>query len=131
MPVNETIEMCESIRELLNIPVGYIIINSIFPQVLKKRDTALFSTMKKRAQGNGLKKLTKAERKYLQATIECFESAVRRRELNEFYISKLKRKLKHDFMLVPFMFTKSFDIDLIEKVSNHMMESIEKGRSGK
>lgn len=128
MPVNETIEMCESIRELLNIPVGYIIINSIFPQVLKKRDTALFSTMKKRAQDNGLKKLTKAERKYLQAIIECFESAVRRRDLNEFYISKLKRKLKHDFMLVPFMFTKSFDIDLIEKVSNHMMESIEKGR---
>ncbi len=130
MPVNETIEMCQSVRDLLRIPIGYIIINSVFPQVLKKRDAATYETMKKRAQSDGMKKLTRAERKYAQAMLDSFESAVRRRELNEFYISKLKRKLEYDFMQIPFFSTKKFDLDLIEQVSDHMLETVKKGRKG-
>jgi len=130
MPVNETIEMCRSVQDLLRIPIGYIIVNSIFPQVLKKRDAALYDTMKKRAQVDGLKKLTVAERKYVRAMLESFETSVRRRELNEFYISKLKRKLKYDFMQIPFFFTKTFDLDLIEHVSDHMLKSMARRRKG-
>lgn len=128
MPVNETFEMCQSVEKLLGIPIGYIIINSVFPQVLKKRDIALYTKMKQRAQADGLKKLTKAERKYADVMFECLEAAMRRRELNEFYISKLKRKLEYDFVQVPFVFTKTFDIHLIERVSAHMMGALEKGR---
>jgi anion-transporting ArsA/GET3 family ATPase len=130
MPVNETMEMCESVEELLGIPIGYIIINSVFPDVLRKRDAALFETMKRKVDGNGLKKLAPAERKYAEALFEMFESAMRRRELNEFYISKLNKKLDYDFIQVPFVFAKSFDVGLIERVSAHMMEAIGKGRGG-
>lgn len=130
MPVNETIEMCQSVQDLLRIPIGYIIINSVFPMVLKKRDTALYDLMKKRAQADGLKKLTRAERKYAHVMLESFETALRRRELSEFYISKLRRKLKYDFMQIPFFFAKTFDLDLIEQVSDHMMEAVAKGRKG-
>jgi anion-transporting ArsA/GET3 family ATPase len=128
MPVNETIEMCASVRELLGIPIGYIVINSVYPQVLRKRDIELFDAMKLRAGGNGLKTLTGAERKYARLMLDCFETALRRRELNEFYISKLKRKLKYDFMQVPFVFSKKFDIEVIEQVSDHMMGAINKER---
>jgi anion-transporting ArsA/GET3 family ATPase len=127
MPVNETMELCESVEELLGIPIGYIIINSVFPQVLRKRDTALFETMKKRAQSDGLSKLTKEERTCAEAMFECFEAALRRRELNDFYIQRLKRKLKYKFMQIPFVFAPTFDIDLIEEMSAHMMSVIEKG----
>jgi anion-transporting ArsA/GET3 family ATPase len=130
MPVNETIEMCQSVEDLLRIQIGYIIINSVYPQVLKNRDTALYDTMKKRAETDGLKKLTAAERKYARAMIEGFETAVSRRELNEFYISKLRRKLEYDFMQIPFFFAKKFDLDLIEQVSDYMLESVKKGRKG-
>ncbi len=130
MPVNETIEMCESVEDLLRIQIGYIIINSVYPQVLKGRDTALYDTMKKRAEADGLKKLTVAERKYVRAMLEGFETAVSRRELNEFYISKLRRKLEYDFMQIPFFFAKKFDLDLIEQVSDYMLESVKKGRKG-
>lgn len=128
MPVNETIELCGDVRSMLKIPIGYIIVNSVYPQVLRKRDAALFDTMKKRAQADSLKKLTAAEQKYTRAMLECFETAMRRRELNEFYISKLKRKLKYDFMQVPFVFSKDFDLELIEQVSDHMMGDITKER---
>ena len=127
MPVNETMELCESVEELLGIPIGYIIINSVFPQVLQKRDTALFDTMKKRVESNGLSKLPKAERICAEAMFECLEAAMRRRELNELYITRLKRKLKYQFMQIPFVFTPTFDIDLIEEVSAHMMNVIAKG----
>jgi len=130
MPVNETIEMCQSVQDLLRIPIGYIIINSVFPQVLKKRDAALYDTMKERARDDGLKKLTVAERKCVRVMLESFETSVRRRELNEFYISKLKRKLKYDFMQIPFFFTKTFDLDLIEHVSDHMLKSMARRRKG-
>ena len=130
MPVNETIEMCQSVRELLNIPIGRIIINSVYPQVLRKRDTALFETMKGRVQSSGMKKLPKAEQKYAGALFECFETAMRRRELNEFYISKLRRRLKYDFMEVPFIFSKKFDLELIEHLSDHMLGTIKKERRG-
>jgi len=127
MPVNETMEMTESVRDLLGIPIGHIIINSVFPQILKKPEITLFNNMKKRAQANGLKKLTRAERKYVDVMFECLESAMGRRELSEFYISKLKRKLKYDFIQVPFVFTKSFDLHLIEQISEHMMTALTKG----
>lgn len=130
MPVNETIEMCQSVQDLLRIPIGYIIVNSVFPQVLKKRDAALYDAMKKKAQVDGLKELTVAERKYVRVMLESFETSVRRRELNEFYISKLKRKLKYDFMQIPFFFTKTFDLDLIEHVSDHMLKSMARRRKG-
>jgi len=128
MPVNETIEMCQSVEDLLEISIGYIIVNSVYPQVLRKRDSALFDTMKKRARSDGLKKLTRAEQKYTRVMLDCFETAMRRRELNEFYISKLKRKLKYDFMQVPFVFSKKFDIELIEQVSDYMIGTIKKER---
>jgi anion-transporting ArsA/GET3 family ATPase len=128
MPVNETIELCGDVQDLLKIPIGYIIVNSVYPQVLRKRDTTLFDTMKKRAQADSLKKLTAAEKKYTQVMLECFETAMRRRELNEFYISKLRRKLKYDFMQVPFVFSKEFDLELIEQVSDYMVGAIKKER---
>ena len=128
MPVNETIEMCQSVRELLHIPIGHIIINSVFPEVLRQRDAALFETMKARAQSSGMKKLTKAEQKYAAVMLECFETAMRRRELNEFYISKLRRRLKYDFMQIPFVFSKKFDLELIEHVSDHMLGTLKKER---
>jgi anion-transporting ArsA/GET3 family ATPase len=130
MPVNETIEMCQSVRELLNIPIGQIIINSVYPQILRKRDAPLFETMKKRAQSSGMKKLTKAEQEYAEVMLECFETAMRRRELNEYYISKLRRRLKYDFMQVPFVFSKKFDLELIEHLSDHMLGTLEKERRG-
>jgi len=61
MPVNETVEMCQSVDRLLNIPIGYIIINSVFPEVLKKKNVGLLDTMKKRVAGNGAKKLSAKE----------------------------------------------------------------------
>lgn len=124
MPVNETVEMCLDVDKLLGIPIGYIIINSVFPETLKKKEGSLFDTMKNRAKSDGLKKLTKAERKYVDEMFECFEAATRRRELNEFYISKLKRKLRFDFMELPFVFTKSFDLDLVEQVSQNIMDAM-------
>jgi len=126
MPVNETVEMCQSVRELLGIPIGYIIINSVFPRVLGKRETALFNTMKERVEGNGLKKLTRTERRIAEIAFDCFETAQRRRELTEFYVSKLKRTLDYDFIQIPFIFSKSFDINLLEQVSTHMTEALEK-----
>ncbi len=127
MPVNETMEMTESVRDLLGIPIGHIIINSVFPQILKKSEIALFNNMKKRAQANGLKKLTMAEKKYVDVMFECLDSAMGRRELSEFYISKLKRKLDYDFIQVPYIFTKAFDLHLIEQISEHMMTVLMKG----
>ncbi|RJP68885.1 MAG: chromosome partitioning protein [Candidatus Abyssobacteria bacterium SURF_17] len=127
MPVNETVEMCQSVEKLLGIPIGYIIINSVFPQVLRPREEALFATMKERAESNGLQRLNRAERRAAGALFECLEATMRRRELNEFYISKLKRMLRYEFIQIPFIFTKNFDITLIEHASAHLMEALLRG----
>ncbi len=128
MPVNETLEMCERVEELLGIPIGYIIINSVYPQVLNKRAVPVFETMKQRAESDGLRKLTRAEQKLAKVMFECHDAVMRRRELNEFYISKLKRKLSYEFIKLPFVFTKSFDINLIQQVSGHMLKTLQGGR---
>jgi anion-transporting ArsA/GET3 family ATPase len=128
MPVNETMEMCERVEDLLEIPIGYIIINSVYPQVLKKQNIPVFDLMKRRAETDGAKKFTRTEQKVMNVMFECHDAVTRRRELNEFYIAKLKRKLPYDFIRLPFIFTKSFDINLIQQVSDHMMKALQKGR---
>ncbi|GAB4336883.1 MAG: hypothetical protein Kow0099_10070 [Candidatus Abyssubacteria bacterium] len=127
MPVNETMEMCESVNTLLHIPIGYVIVNSVFPKVLEDDDHDVYSLMKKRARSNGLSKLTPKERETANAMFECFESAIRRRELSEFYLSKLKRMLEYDLLEIPFIFTKSFDIELIRQVSDYIMDELLRG----
>ncbi len=127
MPVNETMEMCQSVNSLLHIPIGYIIVNSVFPKVLDEGDQRVYELMKRRAQSNSLNKLTRADREMAKVMFECFESAIRRRELTEFYISKLRRMLKYDFLEVPFIFAKSFDIELIRQVSDYIMAELLKG----
>jgi anion-transporting ArsA/GET3 family ATPase len=126
MPVNETVEMCDKVDRLLGIPIGYIIINSVFPQVLKKKNLKTFDDMKRRAANNGLKKLSRQERELVNMMFTCYDSANRRRQLNEFYITKLQRALKYDLIQVPFVFAKNFDFALIEQVSDHLLRAIEK-----
>jgi hypothetical protein len=89
----------------------------------------VFETMKQRAGSDGLKKLTPAEQKLARVMFECHDAVTRRRELNEFYISKLKRKLSYDFIKLPFVFTKSFDITLIRQISGHILKTLQ-GRRG-
>lgn len=126
MPVNETVEMCQKVEQLLGIPIGYIIVNSVFPQVLKKKNAGVFDAMKQRAAKNGLKKLSREERELAEKMFACYEAAKRRRQLNDFYITKLKRMLKYDFMCVPFVFAKSFDLALVEEVSGHLLRELKK-----
>jgi anion-transporting ArsA/GET3 family ATPase len=125
MPVNETVEMCQNVEQRLGIPIGYIVINSVFPQVLKKKSLEVFDAMKERAKKNGMKKLSPEERGLADMMFSYFEAADRRRQLNEFYIAKLKRLLKYDFIRVPFIFTKKFDFALIEQVSGHLLRELD------
>ncbi len=127
MPVNETVEMCEQVERLLGIPIGYIIINSIFPDVLTKKNAAIFDAIKKRAAGNGFKKLSPDERAFAEKMIDCYEAAKRRRQLNDLYISKLKRLLDYDFIPVPFIFARKFDFAFVQAVSDHLLQSLANG----
>lgn len=126
MPVNETLEMVQAVNEKLAIPIGYIIINSVLPEVLRKRDMTVLNTMRQRAASGDLRALNRTEEKFTDMLFECYEAAARRRELNKFYISNLKRLLKYEFLEIPFVFAKSFDIHLVEEVAAFMTRSIGK-----
>jgi len=126
MPVNETVELCQSVDRLLGIPIGYIIINSVFPQVLKKKNLKVFEAMKQRAGANSRRKLSREEQEAAGMMFTCYEAANRRRQLNEFYITRLKRQLKYDCLRIPFVFTKAFDFNLIDEVSSHLVRALQK-----
>lgn len=126
MPVNETVDLCQNVDRMLGIPIGYIIINSIFPQVLKKKNLKTFDTMRQRLENNSAKKLSRQERELADLLFSCYEAANRRRQLNDFYIARLKRMLKYQYIRIPFVFASNFDFAFVEKVSGHLLRALSK-----
>lgn len=124
MPSNEAIEMYHTIEEELDIPLGSVIINGVYPRVLKPKQREVLESLSERLQATNGKT---AEQMLLGAMVECMDTASRRRALNDKYIARLRRVIKHPTVEVPFVFANTLDFDLIETVAEALEERLEAG----
>ncbi|MDO8461855.1 MAG: ArsA family ATPase [Deltaproteobacteria bacterium] len=110
MPVNETVEMFEKAGSELKVPLGPVFINQILSPLFKGEEVALF-------------------RKWRKEALPLFDPLIQAAILREaqgdrvaFYQKQLRQRLpKATFLEVPFLFSESFGLKELKKIS-HLLD---------
>ena len=119
MPVNEAIEMRRLVTEELHCPMGAIVVNCVYPSLLEEREQ----------EENQLRQIQSAmeEMKDDPKWKPLLESALtvqRRRAMNRRYVDYMRKVFPDPQVILPFLFTHSFDSKAMERLADTLGEQI-------
>ena len=117
MPVNETIELKKALDEDLDIPLGYLIANCIYPRLFSAHEAA------------GMASLVQAAPARSELTTGLLRAGLFRHErchLQAKYLDRLKRKTELPIIEVPYYFIESLDFDVVSRIAEHIEECVER-----
>ena len=124
MPVEETYELQRQVDDILQIPKGYLLVNQVWPEVMKKRDREIMHILR-----DGT-----ADDPIAQGAFDVLETMTKRRKLQEKYLRELKKRVAMPMIKMPFIFEPQFGFDEIETLSTHITKEAERlglGGSGR
>lgn len=113
MPVSETMEMYETIRDEYNYPMGFLFVNAVFPDMFDAED--------KNCIQNIFEKATDKEVTNLARVASIVSS---RRKLSETFIEMLKKNVALPMIKIPYIFSKQFGPEEIEQVISAMEKKV-------
>jgi hypothetical protein len=117
MPVNETIELRQVVDATLDIPMGYLIANGIYPRLFTPKEAA------------ELEHLSDSRAKHTDLTGRLLDIAIfrsQRNDLQERYLNRLQREVGMPLIEVPYYFEPELDFDVISRIASHIEESVER-----
>ncbi len=117
MPVNETIELRQILRDELNIKLGYVVANAVYEPRFGAA-TAL-TTARQAWPHDG------------SPTDQLLEAGMFRHsrvELQAHYLERLKAELSMPLIEVPYYFTEHFNFQTISKIADDIERQSDKGR---
>jgi anion-transporting ArsA/GET3 family ATPase len=115
MPVNETIELKAQVDEILEMPMGYLIANGVYPTLFTAREGAEVSSIANARPGE-----TDLAQRLLNTALFRHE----RCELQATYLDRLSREIKLPIIEVPFYFEPELNFSVIEKIAENIEESV-------
>ncbi|MBI2570700.1 MAG: haloacid dehalogenase-like hydrolase [Candidatus Schekmanbacteria bacterium] len=116
MPVNETIELYEGVKEQLEVPLGLLFINSVYPPLFASPSTThCFRTAT--PCENSRDPLVRAALKYA-------ELRLRRTDLQQSYIDKLEQRLPLPSVRLPYLFAERIDLASIDQLARVVEDSL-------
>lgn len=122
MPVNETLEMRRLVKETLKFPLGSILVNGVYPELLEGHE-------QEREQQRRLAEVMKEmeEDKMWRPLLESALSVQKRRAMNRHYIELMRSVCREPLVVLPFFFTRNFGPETIEALSERLAEQINPG----
>ena len=115
MPVRETYELIAQIDALLAIPKGYLLINQVWPDLFTDRQANILQTLHDAHRGD-----PRAD-----GALACAEWMTQRRRMQDIYLEQL-RSMDIPSIEVPFLFDRSFELEQIETISDHIIKEAER-----
>ena len=119
MPANEAVEMRRLVKEELRFRVGCLVVNGIYPELLQEPE-------KEERHGKRFEELMEElrEDRRWRPLLESARSFQRRRAMNRRYIERLGFDFSEPLLLLPFLFTRSLDMDAVEQLSRRLEEAM-------
>ncbi|MCA9562569.1 MAG: AAA family ATPase [Myxococcales bacterium] len=121
MPVNETIELKAKLDKSLQVPMGYLIANGIFPSVFTPYEAKHLETLRNTANTPANPRL----KALLEAGLFRFE----RCELQSRYLDQLKRSVSLPIIEVPQYFEPDINLDVLRRMAAHVEACVEQQAS--
>jgi len=121
MPVNESIEMRRLVTETLKFCVWGIFVNGVYPEVGEGPEQE-----EQQARLAGAMREMENDPKW-RPLFESVLSVQRRREMNRKYIDRMKREFSEPLIVLPFIFSRTFGPEAIDRLSSCIAEKVKGG----
>lgn len=115
MPVNETLELKKALDTELDVPLGYLIANCIYPRVFGPNNAKL---IEKLLQGH--RRRDDLSGRLLSAGLFRYQ----RCNLQGSYLGLLERKVGLPIIEVPYAFEPELNLAVIHRIAGHIEESV-------
>ncbi len=119
LPVNETIELYQSLDDLVGVPFGYVFVNAVYPRLFAA-ETADFITNGSPAV------LESAAGNHAAGLLEAARTELSRETLNRRHIERLREALNVPTIELPYIFREGFDKESILILSQHLEAALTK-----
>lgn len=116
MPYQESLELLRQTEEVLKMPLGFLLINQVWPEVMDDRELDILN-----AYRDGHRGAQQAD-----GAAECVRYMVGRRKLQDEYLEKLKLRFRLPAIEIPYVFQESFGPSAIETIALHLEKEIER-----
>ena len=117
MPVNETVELKEQVDRTLNMPMGYLIANGIYPNLFSPKEAFQIGKLRN-AHGHTRDLIGRL----LQSAIFRHE----RCDLQTGYLELLQRRIEMPLIEVPFYFEPDLNFEVISQIAYHIEGCVER-----
>ena len=125
MPVNEAMEMMRLVKEALKFPLGGILVNGVYPELLQGHEE---EQEQQRRLAGVMKEME--EDTMWRPLLESVLSVQKRRAMNRHYIQLMRSVFKEPLVLLPFLFTRNFGLEAVQALSERLAEQILDGSRG-
>jgi anion-transporting ArsA/GET3 family ATPase len=110
LPTNEAIELAQRSRERLQMPLGPLVVNQLYPPRFAQGPSARALAELPEQVGNPA----------LDPMLASAHTAQRRRALNDRYLERLRHELPLPQVHLPYLFRPDFGAEAIEELSNRL-----------
>lgn len=117
MPIAETVEMYENIKQELEMPLGWVFVNQVFPEHFNARDQTFLKQMAARTNGD----------LDLIHLAEVAQSALARRNLSLHYLEELERRVPLDTIQLPLIHSENFGPEQCRIITERISEGARNG----
>jgi anion-transporting ArsA/GET3 family ATPase len=121
MPVNETIELVETAREELSVPMGAVIVNRVLPELFTHVDEEIFDALR---EPEAAGRLTAAVGAGVPAVLDGARLAVSLRRTRAVHLSRLRTTLDLPMLYVPYLFVRSHGLRVTRMVAEALGEEL-------
>jgi anion-transporting ArsA/GET3 family ATPase len=132
MPVNEALELHESARSTLGLPIGSLFINQVVPPFFDRSDYEDYRHWQEDVQEE-LQRDSRVQNGWAdkeRTLIACAESWKKVRESQETYLERVKRTFEGKTILLPFVAAPEASLDLIQTLARSISEPDESMKGG-
>ena len=112
MAIKETLEIYHNVNKGLDITLGYVFINGLYPPLPTYRTLEIYQDIKRSMPDNHY---------YLGYT----DFLLQRRRMHEDYLEEFRKEIScHNIVEIPFIFSSDFNLAVLEEISKHIEEKL-------
>ncbi len=121
MPVNETIELVETAREELSVPMGAVVVNRVLPELFTHADEEFFDALR---EPEPVARMTASVGPGVPAVLDGARLAVSLRRTRAVHLTRLRTMLDLPMLYVPYLFVRSHGLRVTRMVAEAIGEEL-------
>src|SRR4051794_22128153 len=121
MPVNETIELVERARQELAVPLGFVIVNRVLPELFTHADEDVFDALRSPVASELLAGRAGAG---ATAVLDAARLAVSMRRSRSVHLSYLRERVDLPLLLIPYLFVRDHGLRVTRMVADALGQEL-------